>query len=155
MANREDAEEVMQDVFVKVHEKFEQFEERSQLRTWVYRITVNTCLDRIKASRRQKRFGMLTSIFDPYSGKLKYDTEGFDHPGVELERKEEYDALYALIRSLPERQASAIVLSRIQGLSHKEIAEILGVSPKAIESLVARAIKALKEKLSPREGDEE
>jgi DNA-directed RNA polymerase specialized sigma24 family protein len=53
LQNQEDAEEVFQDVFLKVHDKIDKFEERSSLKTWIYRITINLCLDFIKAKKEK------------------------------------------------------------------------------------------------------
>lgn len=146
LQNREDAEEVMQDVFVKVHQKLDSFKGDSEIGTWVYRITINLCLDRIKAAKRQKRFGFLINIFDKDSSDTVKAWAHFDHPGVELENKEMMESLFGIINQLPEKQKSALLLSKLEGLSQKEIATILETTPKAVESLIQRARKTLKEK---------
>ncbi|MBU2019877.1 MAG: RNA polymerase sigma factor [Bacteroidetes bacterium] len=148
--NTQDAEEVAQDVFLKVYEKFGQFKEAAALKTWIYRITVNQSLDYIKAKKRKKRWSLFTAKSiesDDHSS-----IPDFNHPGVELENKEEVERLFSLINELPENQKTALILLKIEGLSQVEAAEILETSPKAVESLFQRAKKNLAEKLRQSEG---
>lgn len=149
MQNTEDAEEITQDVFVKVHGSLASFEGRSGLGTWIYRITINLCKDFIKARSRQKRFGIFTALFHPITNEPVHYTN-FDHPGVQLESKEEVEKLFAVINGLPENQKTAILLVRMEGLSQKEVADIMEMSVKGVESLLSRAKENI-EKKYPRE----
>jgi len=142
----EDAEEVTQDVFVRVYQKIDAFENRSQLSTWIYRIAVNCCKDFVKAKNRKKRFGFLTSLFHEDSGEINLP-ENFIHPGVDLEYQEAVARIFALIDVLPENQKTALLLSKIEQKSLREVAEILSVSEKAAESLLHRARENLSKKL--------
>lgn len=137
--NQEDAEEITQDVFLKVYNSLENFKQEAQISTWVYRITINTSLDYLKARNRKKRFGIFTSIFHNESSELKHDVPNFSHPGIELEHKEEFENLFKKINRLPENQKTALILNKIEQISHIEIAEIMNTSPKAVESLIQRA----------------
>jgi RNA polymerase sigma-70 factor (ECF subfamily) len=140
--NREDAEEITQDVFITVHEKLEQFKGESTIETWIYRITVNKSLDFIKYKKRKKRWIDLIRFGDGQT-----DASDFNHPGVEMENKEALELLFSKINALKEQQKTVIILSRIENMSHAEIAEILQVSAKAVESLLARAKENLKKVL--------
>jgi len=140
----EDAEEVSQDVFVKVYEHRTRFRKEAEWKTWIYRITVNQCLDFLKAKQRKKR-SWLTLVKDPNGQK---EASHFDHPGVLLERKEALDKLLKAIHTLPERQREAVILLKIEHLETKEVAEILEISEKALESLFQRAKGNLKKLLS-------
>ena len=142
--NTQDAEETTQDVFIKVHQRYENFNHSSSLKTWIYRITINHCLDVIKARKRFKRFGFLIEILPDSHFK---GTVEFNHPGIELEQKEATQNIMNKIAQLPQKQQTALILKSIEGLSQKEISVIMEISEKAIESLLSRARSSLKEKL--------
>lgn len=141
LRNADEAAEATQDVFVKVHEKLVDFKADSSLRTWIYRITINTCLDRIKAAKRKKRsfFGISLS-----SDEGTVEVPVFDHPGVRLEEKEQVERVFRAIDQLPENQRTAILLKGTEGMSQEEVAEAMGLSAKAVESLLSRARAKLK-----------
>lgn len=86
-------------------------------------------------------------MFSNETGELKHDKGHFDHPGIIAERKENARFLFAAIDGLLENQKTAFILFHIEELSQKEIAEIMGITPKAVESLIQRAKANLKEKL--------
>lgn len=128
------------------------FEGKSSLKTWVYRIAVNHCLDVLRARQRQRRFAFITHLF---SGKNDAPLElpQFDHPGVLLEDREALENLFKKINRLPENQRTALVLKYLDDLPQREIAEIMQVSEKAVESLLQRAKQNLEKNLGPREGN--
>ena len=146
LQNVEDAEEITQDVFIQVHYSLDKFQEKASLKTWIYRITINKSLDFIKLKTSKKRF----FIF----GKKTTNAEEieniatFEHPGILLENKENASYLFETINSLNENQKTAFVLSKIEGLSNPEIADIMQLSISSIESLIFRAKNNLKEKLA-------
>lgn len=146
--NVEDAEEIMQDVFVKVHQKLSQFQFNAELKTWIYRIAINQSLDLLKAKRRKKRFGFLISIYE----KPAQAIQTFNHPGIELENKEAYLRLFNAINQLPPQQKTALILLKIEQRSQVETAEIMLLSTKAVESLFQRAKKKLLTILNKNEG---
>jgi RNA polymerase sigma factor (sigma-70 family) len=146
--NTQDAEEITQDVFVKIHFKYSTYSGKSSLKTWIYKITVNLCLDFIKSRNRQKRFAFLLSIFDG-KGNLKYEPEDFHHPGAQLELKEQTAAIFAIIHQLPARQKTALLLTKLEGLPQSEAAEVMGLSVKALESLLQRAKSNILKKAGP------
>lgn len=150
--NYEDAEEISQDVFVSIHQSIGSFNENSKLSTWIYRITINKSLDFVKAKQRKKRFGFLTSLFYDDSNDVKHDAPHFDHPGVQLEDKEGLANLFKHINQLPDNQKTALILSKIEQKSQAEIAELMNLSPKAVESLVQRAKTNLSKKINDSEG---
>ncbi|NHM06901.1 RNA polymerase sigma factor [Flavobacterium sp. CYK-4] len=146
LQNIEDAEEITQDVFVQAYHALESFKAQSSLKTWLYRITINKCLDFIKHKNSQKRFFI-------FGRKSQSETEylnssNFEHPGILLENQEKAAQLYAAINKLSENQKTAFILSKIDGLSNPEIAEVMQLSVSSVESLIFRAKTALKEKLS-------
>ncbi|MCB0534833.1 MAG: RNA polymerase sigma factor [Lewinellaceae bacterium] len=145
LQNQQDAEEAAQDVFVKVYEKQAGFQGTSSLKTWIYRITVNQCLDVLKARKRQKRLGFIKSLFYG-ENDAALDLPDFDHPGLQLENREALEALFQKINGLPDNQKTAIILKYLDDLPQKEIAEIMQLSVKAVESLLSRGKQNLEKK---------
>jgi RNA polymerase sigma-70 factor (family 1) len=143
LQNTQDAEEVTQDVFVKIHAKLPSFEGKSSIKTWVYRITINHCLDFLKAQKRQKRFAIFKNIFNT-ENQIQYDPPDFNHPGVQLEDREALENLYKKINELPENQKTAVILKYLDDLPQREIAVVMDISEKAVESLLQRAKQQLK-----------
>jgi RNA polymerase sigma-70 factor (ECF subfamily) len=146
--NIEDAEEVTQDVFVSVHKSIHTFQEHAELQTWIYRITINQSLDYLKAQKRKKRFAFITSIFYDGGREVQNKSHTFNHPGILLEQKEALETLFKLINSLPNNQKTVLILSKLEQKNQKEVAEIMGISTKAVESLLQRAKKNLSGKLN-------
>lgn len=130
--NEQDAEELVQDTLFGALDGIHRYRGESSLKTWVYRIAMNKARDHIKARRRLKRSGTVVSIGDVEPGD-------FRHPGILLESKEAMQSLFAAINQLPENQKTALILAKIDHESHNDIADYLGISTKAVESLVARA----------------
>lgn len=146
LQNCEDAEEIVQDVFVQIHHSLNQFDDKSALQTWIYRITINKSLDFIKQKNSKKRFFM-------FGRKSNDELElqnisDFEHPGILLENKEKSILLFGVINELSENQKTAFILSKLDGLSNPEISEIMQLSISAVESLVFRAKLNLRAKLS-------
>ena len=146
LQNIEDAEEITQDVFIQIYNSLSKFQEKSSLKTWIYRITINKCLDFIKHKNSQKRF----FIFGKKS-QNEFEIENvsnFEHPGILLENKEKSKLLFEIINELGENQKTAFLLSKVDGLSNPEISEIMKLSISSVESLIFRAKSTLKEKIS-------
>jgi len=152
LQNKEDAEEVTQDVFIAVHKSLNKFRGESQINTWIYRITINKCLDFIKAKKRKKRFSFFTQINEYSVSNNLYRNHVFDHPGVLLEEKEALEILFNHINRLPSKQKTALILSKLEQKKQKEIAEIMQTSTKAVESLIQRAKINLKKLIDLNEG---
>lgn len=144
--NCEDAEEITQDVFVQIYNSIHKFEKNSTLKTWIYRITINKCLDFIKHKNSKKRFFVFGKRNHNENEVL--NVSDFEHPGILLENKENAQILFNAINQLSENQKTAFILSKIDGQSNPEIAVIMELSISSVESLVFRAKTALKEKLS-------
>lgn len=150
--NSEDAQDITQDVFVTVYQSLNSFQGKSSMSTWIYRITINKCLDFLKARQRKKRLGFLSSLFYDNSYDLKHNPPEHNHPGVLLEDKEAINALFKMINELPNNQRTALILHKIEQKLQVEVAEIMNLSPKAVESLIQRAKTSLSKKLNNSEG---
>ncbi|MBL7720301.1 MAG: RNA polymerase sigma factor [Flavipsychrobacter sp.] len=148
MQNEAEAEEALQDIFLQVYQSAASFKGGSTVQTWIYRIAVNKCLDKLRYKKRVKRFAFISSLIHRETGELLHDPGDFQHPGVLLENKDKSAHLFRALRELPENQHAVFVLKQLEGMPQKEIAQVLNVSEKAVESLFQRAKAKLRAVLS-------
>lgn len=136
--NAEDADDITQEVFVQVYLSVKTYKGESKFSTWIYRIAISKALDHEKRKKRKKRFAFVQSLFGNgvQENTLPID---FHHPGVQLENKQRASALFKALKKLPEKQRIAFTLHKLEGGSYQEIAEIMGTTLYAIESLIGRA----------------
>jgi RNA polymerase sigma-70 factor (ECF subfamily) len=146
LLNREDAEDVSQEVFVEVYHSIKNFREDSKLSTWIYRIAVTKSLDEIKRQSRKKRISSIGKTLG--IEKIVHLVSGTDRPDRTLEEKEALSLLMCALNKLHESQRIALTLSKIEGYSNTEIAEIMQTSLTAVDSLIYRAKQNLKEFLN-------
>ncbi|MEP7196347.1 MAG: RNA polymerase sigma factor [Saprospiraceae bacterium] len=151
--NSEDAQEITQDVFIRVFQSLKSFQNQSTIKTWMYRITINICLDYIKAKKRKKRFAFISSLFVDDSVKLRHEVIDFNHPGIKMEDKEALEILLNKINDLPDKQKTALILHKIEHKMQNEISEIMNLTPKAVESLIQRAKINLQKSLDSAKDD--
>ncbi|MBS1511982.1 MAG: RNA polymerase sigma factor [Bacteroidetes bacterium] len=142
-----DAEDIAQEVFIQVYKSIHQFKEQSLLSTWIYSITTTKCLDHLRRSKRKKRFGFVTSLFGTDNMPV-YEPGEFNHPGVQLDRKEDARQLFQLVNTLPGNQRTAFILNKVEELSYREIAAILNTTESAVDSLLQRAKQSLRKKIN-------
>lgn len=142
--NKEDAEDIAQEVFLEVFNSIGKFKGNSKLSTWIYRITTNKCLEFIRKRNTKKRFAFMQSILGTEIpiDKTSYFTE-MNHPGVILENKEKSEMLFRAINELPDAQRVVFTLSKVDGKSYQEISDITDKSLSSVESLMFRAKKNL------------
>jgi RNA polymerase sigma-70 factor (ECF subfamily) len=148
LQNKEDAEDITQEVFAEVYQSVSRFNERSKLSTWIYRITVSKSLELIRSRNRKKRSATLFSLFGKENHLEVAGTSPFYHPGVKLENKERAAVLFCAIEKLPVSQRTAFTLHKLENLSYAEIAEIMDVSLSSVESLMFRAKQNLRKLLN-------
>lgn len=143
LQNIEDAEDVAQEVFIQVFESISSFKGESKFSTWLYRITITKTTDHIRKKKRKKRFAFIQSLYGKNDEQV-IDPPDFFHPGVHLENKENATVLFKAIDQLLPNQKTAFVLSKMENLSYKEIAEVLNLSEAAVDALLQRAKDKLK-----------
>ena len=146
LQHAQDAEDIAQEVFIEIFRSAKNFRGDSKLSTWLYRISYNKCLDHLRAKGRSKRSGNVVSLDGDAPPQIPTD-HFFEHPGILMENKERSKILFAAISTLPENQKVAFTLSKVDGLSYKEICEIMEMNLPAIESLLHRAKQNLKKML--------
>lgn len=138
-----DAEDVTQEVFVQVYQSIGSFRGESKFSTWLYRIAVTKALDHVKKMKRKKRWALLYGLLNARNEELEARPD-FHHPGVVLERKEQAALLFKALEQLPDRQKAVFVLHKLEGLSTKDIAEVMKMSLPAVEGLMHRARQNLR-----------
>ena len=146
--NMEDAEELAQDIFMETIESIRHFRKSSSLSTWIYRITVNKSLNLVRKNKRKKIFSSLEDLFSKKSEVHGQDCPEPSHSSTKLEENERRELLSRSIQSLPENQRITFILSKYDGLSYKEIAEVMNISIPSVESLLHRARGNLQKKLA-------
>jgi RNA polymerase sigma-70 factor (ECF subfamily) len=147
IGDRTQAKDLAQEVFIRVWQAAKTYKPEAKFTTWLYRITANLCLNELKSARRKKWFSFLQS--DEDSGNTLEETLSDGGPSAEdfLLSKERSRQISDALQSLPENQRMALVLKRYDGLSYEEVAQIIGCSVSAVESLLVRAKRTLQEKL--------
>ena len=148
LKNWEDAEEVSQDVLLKVYRKIDAFRGDSALSSWIYRITFNTAMSRLRTGRvgraadqqRPDSADSITAQSDPADWSSLAD----DH----VLRREMREQLIAALTTLPEVYRTPVVLRDIQGMSTEEASQVLRVKPQTLKSRLHRGRLILREALS-------
>jgi len=138
--DKEEAEDITQDVFLEVFKSIQIFKQNSSLSTWLYRIAVNKSLNHLK---RQK----VKQIYLNFQEIIGIKTNAYNNSQNILEQKEQKSHLTKALDSLPENQRIAFTLAKYDELSYEEIASIMNVSLSSVESLIFRARTNLKKKL--------
>ena len=140
--NRDDADDVAQEVFIEVFRSVHKFQSHSKISTWLYSIALNKSLNHLRDNRRHK-----THLY-PIRTHGEWNVPASDGSPYEvLHEQEKRLAIQKAVDALPERQMKAFVLSHYEDLSYKEIAEVMGTSVPSVESLLFRARRNLQKQL--------
>ena len=146
--NREDAEDITQDVFFKAYQKLEQFQGNSKFSTWLVRIAVNESLMRLRKRKNSKTVSMDQDV-ETEEGAIPRDfAEWRPNPEQLYGQSELSDILRKTIQGLPPGFRTVFTLRDIENLSTEETAEALGLSVPAVKSRLLRARLQLRERLS-------
>lgn len=144
--DREESRDIVQDVFLKVYRKIHDFREESKLSTWLYRITVNACLNWQRRWKRRFRWHHQPLERDVAgdSPELRADDA---YPGKLYEQKEFESKMWEQLKALPEKTRAVFVLKEMQGLSYDEIARTLNIKKGTVSSRLFYVRKKLGEAL--------
>ena len=139
--NHEDAQDCLQEAMLRVYRAISGFKGQSSFSTWLYRVTMNTCLDELRR-RKNKQTTSLDGLLDAgWSPSDDLDTP--EHHAIASEKRRE---IQKTISELPEDMRSAVVLRDIHGFSYDEISGILGANVGTIKSRISRGREKLREK---------
>ncbi len=141
--NRQDAIDAAQDIFIKVYYALDEFKPEAQFSTWLYRISVNHCLNLLRSRKRKILFSLFTGQQGAYRNDLLLVEDQANNPEKELLDKEKFTAVNRAVAALPDNYRTVIILHRFQGLAYQQIADVLGVSVATVESRLHRAKKKL------------
>ena len=140
LGDAEEARDAAQDVFLKAYRKAGDVRPRGQVYTWLYRIAVNHCLNKL----RRRRLVRFLRWEDPAEDAPAFDPpDGAADPAVELEARRRWQATRRALSGLPQNQRSVLVLVRFEGLSYRQVAEVLGITEGAVESRLFRAMRRI------------
>jgi RNA polymerase sigma-70 factor, ECF subfamily len=149
--NEEDAEEIVQEAFLRGYQRLETFQQRSGFGTWIYRIAVNCAVNRLNRPgvEAEYRHGEES---DPQEKTVQVAAQGADPERSLLSREIGAAQELAMQRLTPVEKA-AFALRHLEDRSMNEIAEVLGVAPNAARQAVFRAVQKLRRELAPLRGN--
>ena len=134
--NKEEAEEVAQDTFIKVYKSLSKFKGDSKFSTWIYKVAYNTCLDRIKKIKRQYN----TVAIDEYT---EHQVKTIDNALDKIEAQEKQQAIKNCLELLPSEDSFLLTLYYFEELSLDEISKIIGLKPNNVKIKLFRSRKKL------------
>jgi RNA polymerase sigma-70 factor (ECF subfamily) len=146
--NREDAEDVVQDAFLKAYRNLEQFQEQSKFYTWLVRIAVNEALMKLRRRRPERMISLDQDVETEEDSMPREVADWSPNPEQQYTQAELRDILSRTIQGLPAGFRMVFVLRDVEGLSTEEAAEALGLSVPAVKSRLLRARLQLRERLS-------
>ncbi len=141
--NREDAQDCLQEAMLRVYRAISNFKGQSSFGTWVYRITMNTCLDELRRKKNKQNTSLDNMLDQGWA-----PTDESSSPEKKVMQNEMRQSIANSIRDLPEDMRSAIIMRDVHGYSYDEIADMLNVNVGTIKSRISRGREKLREKLS-------
>jgi RNA polymerase sigma-70 factor (ECF subfamily) len=148
LVGESDAEDVTQEIFIKVSRALADFRGESKLSTWLYRIATNVAIDRMRSPGYQNKMSTIAEEgVDDLDDRNIWTGEKIPVLEWQIVRKELADCLQEYIRKLPENYRIILALSEFEGLSNQEVADILGVTIGTVKIRLHRARERLKKEL--------
>jgi RNA polymerase sigma-70 factor, ECF subfamily len=138
--NREDAEELTQDVFIKLYLSLSTFNKKSAFSTWLYRLTINTCLNALKKKKKRQFWTVLSETLPFSSNEASAEAAMINRSDDELIKQ--------AIDNLPHKQRLAFILTKYEDLPQREVAAIMKLTEGSVEQLVLRAKNNLRKNLA-------
>ncbi len=148
LGDETEAEAIVQESFLRLFEKLDQFEGRAKLSTWLYRVAYNASIDQLRRRRPDQSLVEEPEATETEAIMPALFTDWSQAPETILASAEAQDELERAIAGLPERLRTTFVLREIEGLSTAETAEVLGLKPGAVKVQLHRARLRLREQLT-------
>jgi RNA polymerase sigma factor (sigma-70 family) len=142
LGDAEEARDAAQEVFLKTFRKAAELRPQGQLYTWLYRIAVNHCLNKLRRRRLVRFLRFEAEPEEPDAPTFDPPDAGPD-PATELDARQRWRATRNAIAKLPDNQRTVLILARFEGLSYRQIAEVLGITEGAVESRLFRAMRRI------------
>jgi len=159
LGNMEEAEEVVQETYIKVHENLAKFRHQSSFAAWIFKIAHNVCIDLLRVKQRRKGFHLLS--FDPQSTQLEDESgdcggqvvsqvaDSKPLPDELIDLSEQAEVIQSSLKELPDPQRMVVVLHDIEGFSYQEVAEIVGANLGTVRSRLHYGRLKLRQLLEP------
>lgn len=145
--SQEDAEDLAQEIFIKVYKNLKSFKGNSKFSTWIYRIAYNTCIDKY----RKKEVATVSLTLNSDEEEKEIDLPSNDPlPEERIVSREEYDVVCECISELKPEYKNAVILRDIQNYTYDEIAEILNIPLGTVKSHISRGRASLRDALIAR-----
>lgn len=145
--NSEDAEEVLQDVFVTVHRKITSFEGKSSFSSWLYRVTVNAAFMKLRKRRQDQSISLEDLVEQPHAASVLKSPEN-DYVDAQSMRNQMLEALEVAIRKLPDDYRPVFILRDVDGLTSREVGRILDLTVPAVKSRLHRSRLMLRRRMT-------
>lgn len=151
LSDREEAEDVAQEVFIKAYRSLDSFRGESSFSTWIYRIATNLCIDRLRAKKRRPQSAYsLDEPFDKEEDKGGRDVPDFSgEPTRVVEREELRRRVREVVAEMPEKLRSVVIMCDMQGMAYEDIAKVLGCPIGTVKSRLFHARADLGRRLRP------
>ena len=147
--NHEDANDVMQETFIKVYQSIHTFRQEAAFETWVYRIAVNEALNFVKRRERRRESSLETTDESEFNTETLRKAEINNDPEIQAEKAELRHWVTKAVNSLSLKHRIVVILHELEGLTHAEIASILNCSEGTVRSRLHYARKQLRSLLKP------
>ena len=152
IGSRDQAEDLAQDVFLRIYRARERYEAGAKFSTWLFTIANNVASNALRSRSRRKEVNLQPRDSGPLGprplDRLLQASSG-QMPARQLDKAEMRDIVRMAIDALNERQRMAVLLSKFEGMPYADIAEVMDLSPQAVKSLLSRARGNLREVLEP------
>lgn len=148
---QEQAEDLAQEVFLRVFRARKRYKPGAKFSTWLFTIANNVASNALRRKRRRKEIDATTVTGDEERGTLDElaAASSSQMPARQLDRMERAEMVQAAVGALGERQRLALLLAKFEGLSYEEIGQVMDLSPQAVKSLLSRARRNLRDWLEP------
>jgi len=141
--NKQDAEDLSQEIFLLIYQNLHTFRVDSKLSTWIYRVAINRCLEYTRKQSRRKNI----AAFVPIDNETNADIPDKASVDAEIISSENKQMLYRALNSMNQKYTAVLTLKYMQNLTAKEIGEVLNLPPKTVETQLYRARAKLKSSL--------
>ncbi|WP_260704543.1 RNA polymerase sigma factor [Edaphobacter flagellatus] len=146
--NQAVAEELAQEVFLRVYRSRETYRAEARFSTWLYRIATNLAVNHARDTKQERSASTIhLDEVDPETGTTPDVADSAIGAESEMLRRERLNAIRQHVLALPERQRMAVLMHKYEGLDYKQIGDVLKLSESATKSLLFRAYQTLREKL--------
>ncbi len=143
MDDADDAEDIVQDTFIAMHRNLSRFDPKYKVSSWVFQIAINKCRDLGRKRKTRSFMQRITPVMEDKISKVQSD----ENPEKNLDNKTKLQLTERAIAELPDNLRTPLILCVIENLSQKQAADILKISPKAVETRIYRARHILSAKL--------